>query len=232
MRENLRGLRRRLGTEKEMVGIKITHLFLFSILLFCNCFIPSTYQTATILDMYQADCTPIINLQYAGWERLGNGHWLLNGGTRFQYGMTKNLNVGATFLLRYNLPEYSFQQDFRSYAEINFKFPVIKRNRFAVDLPLGVDWSYFEKETGIVLSPTFLFTYPLTERLSFSPSLRISGYCIIFGYYPGCIGLVTPFINAGFGIKSRDKRFEIRPSAGIAIGEGIAGISGGIGLIF
>jgi hypothetical protein len=197
---------------------------------FCNCFIHSTYQTATILDTYQADYTPIVNIQYTGWERLGNGHWLFNCGSRFQYGMTHNINIGATFLLRYNLPEYRFQQDFRSYAEINLKFPIIKRNRFAIDLPLGVDWSYFEKETGIVLSPTFLFTYPLTERVSFSSSLRFSGYCIIFDDYPGCIGLVTPFINAGFGIKSRNKKMEIRHSAGIAIGEGIAGISAGIGL--
>ena len=210
--------------------MNIKYCFLMLTLLFCNCFIHSTYQTATMLDSYQADYTPIINTQYTGWERLGNGHWLLNCGTRFQYGMTNNTNIGATFIFRYNLPESSFQQDFRSYAEINLKFPIIKRNRFAIDLPLGVDWSYIEKETGIVLSPTFLFTYPLKEKLSFSYSLRLSGYCIIFDDYPGCIGLVTPFINVGLGIKTRDKKLEFRPSVGIAIGEGIAGISGGIGL--
>lgn len=212
-----------------VIPMKIHHCFLFLILLFCNCFIHSTYQTATLLEPGRTDYTPIISIQYAKWERLGEGPWLLNCGTRFQHGIDYNTNVGATFIFRYKLPESDYKQDLRSYAEINLKFPVIKSNRFAIDIPLGVDWSY-KKETGIVFSPTFLFTYPLKEKLSLSSSLRLSGSFIIFNDYPGCIALITPFINVGLGIKNRNKNLEFRPSAGIAIGEGIAGISGGIGL--
>lgn len=215
-----------------IVKNKFCTLLTISVLLFCNCFILSTYQTAIMLEPDQKEIAPIADFQYSWWERMGNGHWMINSGARFHYGISKNVNFGGTFLLRYNPPEADFISQYRSYAEIDVKVPVIHRDRFAVSLPIGFDWPYSKDETAILFSPTLLFSHPFTDRFFLSSSLRLSGY-IVFSDddCPGAIPLITPYISISSGIKL-NQQIDLRPSVGIAIGEGVAGIGGGIGISF
>lgn len=220
--------------EKTMIRNKLGILFALPVFLLCNCFIMSTYHTAVLLEPGQEEIVPIADLQYSWWERMGNGHWMINSGARFHYGLSKNVNFGGTFLVRYNPPEsdYDYKTQYRSYAEIDFKFPIFHRDRFALLLPIGFDWPYsFFDDKAILFSPTLLFSYPFTDRFSLTTTLRLSGYVLFSDGCPGTIPLFTPYVSVSSGIKL-NQEVELRPSVGVAIGEGIAGVGGGVGICF